>query len=149
MPGCAASAGPWPQAVTRGPRATHLEDTVRFIKWDEIDPVEPVPGVRIRAPYGENLMISLLEMAENAVVPLHEHPHEQGGIVLEGSLDLTIGEETRRVTVGEAYLIPPEVPHRAVAVGGHATCLDIFTPIREDYKELANRYIPESDTADR
>ncbi len=119
---------------------------MRFINWDEIEPVEPVPGVRIRAPFGQNLMISLLEMEENAVVPLHAHPHEQGGIVLEGNLDLTIGDETRRVTVGEAYLIPPEIPHRAVAVGGPSRCLDIFTPIREDYRELANRYIPPEDT---
>ncbi|GIT29412.1 MAG: hypothetical protein Ct9H300mP1_14580 [Planctomycetaceae bacterium] len=29
-------------------------------------------------------MLSYLEMDEGAVVPLHDHPHEQGGILLEG-----------------------------------------------------------------
>ena len=101
--------------------------------------------MRIRAPYGQNLMLSLLEMDEGAVVPLHHHPHEQGGVVLEGKMALTIGEETHVVGPGEAYLVPPDVPHRAVAVGGPATALDVFTPVREDYVELQNRYIPSED----
>ncbi|MDA0748025.1 MAG: cupin domain-containing protein [bacterium] len=117
-----------------------------FINWNDIPVNELAPGVRIRAPYGQNLMISLLEMDEGAVVPLHHHPHEQGGILLQGQMELTIGEETRTVTKDEAYLIPPNVPHRAVAVGGPAVALDIFSPVREDYVDLANRYIPPSDT---
>lgn len=119
---------------------------MRYIDWDRIRPIELAPGVRARAPFGENLMLSLLEMDDGAVVPLHTHPHEQGGIVLSGNLDLTIGEETRRVRKGEAYLIPPDVPHRAVAVDGAATCLDVFSPVREDYRELANRYIPDRES---
>lgn len=115
-----------------------------FIDWDQIPVNEVAPGVRIRAPYGQNLMLSYLEMDEGAVVPLHHHPHEQGGYLIEGRMELTIGEETRVVSAGGGYLIPPEVPHRAVAVGGPALALDIFTPVREDYAELGNRYIPES-----
>jgi quercetin dioxygenase-like cupin family protein len=116
-----------------------------FVDWSSIPANEVAPGVRIRAPYGINLMISLLEMDEGAVVPRHHHPHEQGGIMLEGRMELTIGDETRTVVRGQAYLIPPDVPHRAVAVGGPATALDIFSPVREDYVELANRYIPTQD----
>ena len=117
-----------------------------FINWDEIPTNEVAPGVRIRAPYGPNLMISLLEMDEGAVVPRHHHPHEQGGIVLKGRMALTIGDETRVLEEGEAYLIPPNTPHRAVAVDGPGVALDIFTPVREDYVELANRYIPPTDS---
>ena len=116
-----------------------------FIDWSRIPFNELAPGVRIRAPYGQNLMISLLEMDEGAVVPRHHHPHEQGGILLEGHMELSIGDETRRVEPGEAYLIPPDVPHRAVAIGGPIKALDIFSPVREDYVDLANRYIPPSD----
>ncbi len=116
-----------------------------FINWNEIPVNEVAPGVRIKAPYGENLMISLLDMDEGAVVPLHHHPHEQGGIMISGKMELTIGDETRTVTKDEAYLIGPNVPHRAVAVGGPALALDIFSPVREDYADLVNRYIPPSD----
>jgi len=53
-----------------------------------------------------------------------------------------IGDETRIVAPGSLFIIPPNVPHRAVAVGGPAVVLDVFSPVREDYAEMANRYIP-------
>jgi hypothetical protein len=43
------------------------------------------------------------------------------------------------------FLIPPDVPHRAVAVNGPARVLDVFSPVREDYAEMMNRYIPAVD----
>jgi quercetin dioxygenase-like cupin family protein len=88
-------------------------------------------------------MLSYLEMDEGAVIPLHDHPHEQGGMLLEGKLELTIGDETRVVDAGSMFIIPPNVPHKAVAIGGPALVLDVFSPIREDYAELMNRYIPQ------
>ena len=113
-----------------------------FINLDDIKPVEPVPGCKMRTPFGENLMLSYLEMEEGAEVPLHDHPHEQGGILISGKMELQIGEEVRVVDPGGMYLIPGGVPHRAVAIGGPAVVLDVFSPIREDYAELANKYIP-------
>ena len=87
-------------------------------------------------------MLSYLEMDEGAVVPLHNHPHEQGGILLKGRMELTIGDETQIVEAGSMYLIPPDIPHKAIAVDGPALVLDVFTPVREDYAELFNKYIP-------
>ena len=81
-------------------------------------------------------MFSCLEMDAGAEVPLHDHPHEQGGILLSGKLQLTIGEETRVVEPGAMFLIPPNVPHRAVAVDGPVRVLDIFSPVREDYAAM-------------
>ena len=113
-----------------------------FIDISEYVPIEPVPGCRMRTPAGQNLMLSYLEMEDGAEVPLHHHPHEQGGILLKGTLQLTIGEETRVVEAGSLFIIPPHVPHRAVAVDGPATVLDVFSPVREDYAALMNKYIP-------
>ena len=36
-------------------------------------------------------------------------------MLLKGTLELTIGDETRRVEPGAMFLIPPGVPHRAIA----------------------------------
>lgn len=113
-----------------------------FIDLHAITPIRPVPGCRLRTPYGEHLMLSYLEMDAGAEVPLHSHPHEQGGILLSGVLELTIGDETRRVTAGSLFLIPPNTPHRAYACDGPAVVLDVFSPVREDYAALTNRYIP-------
>ncbi len=113
-----------------------------FINIRDVPPIEPVPGCRMRTPFGKHLMLSHLEMDAGAEVPLHSHPHEQGGMLIRGKLQLTIGDETRLCNPGDMFLIPPNVPHRAVAVDGPALVLDVFSPVREDYAELANRYIP-------
>ena len=75
-------------------------------------------------------------------MPLRSHPHEQGGILIRGQLELTIGDETRLCEAGSMFIIPPHIPHRAVAVGGPAVVLDCFSPVREDYAEMYNKYIP-------
>ena len=120
-----------------------------FIDIQSVRPIEPVPGCRMRTPFGERLMLSYLEMDAGAEVPLHHHPHEQGGILLRGKLQLTIGDETRIVEPGAMFIIPPNVPHRAVAIDGPVAVLDCFSPVREDYAEMANRYIPARMTNER
>lgn len=112
-----------------------------FIDLRDIPAQEVVPGCRLRTPYGKNLMLSYLEMDDGAEIPLHDHPHEQGGILLEGRLELTIGDETRLVEAGAMFLIPPNVPHRAVAVDGPVRVMDVFSPIREDYAKLMDNYV--------
>ncbi len=117
-----------------------------FIDIEEISPIEPLPGCRLRTPYGENLMLSHVDMDEGAVIPMHDHPHEQGGIVLKGKLQLTIDGDTRVLEAGQMYLIPPNTPHKAVAVDGPAVALDVFSPIREDYAEMYDNDIPVDET---
>ena len=104
-----------------------------FIDIDAVPPIDIFAGVRMRTPYGKNLMLSYVEIEEGAVVTTHQHPHEQGGVVLGGQLALTIGDETRTLGPGQMYLIPPDTPHRASAVGGRCVVMDVFSPIREDY----------------
>lgn len=106
-----------------------------FIDLENINPLKVAPGCRLRTPYGENLMLSYVEMDSGAEIPLHDHPHEQGGIVIQGKLRLTIGSETRTLGPGKMYLIPPNIPHRAIAEDGPAVVLDVFSPLREDYVE--------------
>lgn len=113
-----------------------------FIDIDDYAPVELAPGARVRTPYGRHVMMSYLELDEGAVVPEHHHPHEQAGMLLEGEIELTIGDETRLCRPGGMFIIPPNTPHRAVAVNGPALVLDIFSPVREDYAALFNKYIP-------
>ncbi len=84
-------------------------------------------------------MLSQVKMEEGAVIPLHHHSHEQGGVLISGTLELQIGEETRILKPGQLYLIPSNVSHRAVAVGGPAVVLDVFSPVREDYIELSSQ----------
>jgi quercetin dioxygenase-like cupin family protein len=113
-----------------------------FIKIDDYEPVELVPGARARTPYGAKLMLSYLELDEGCVIPEHSHPHEQGGMLLEGRMELSIGDETKICAPGDMFIIPANTPHAARPVGGPAVVLDVFSPLREDYAKLFNKYIP-------
>ncbi len=115
-----------------------------FIEIASVPVLEPLPGCRLRTPHGQNLMLSHLEMETGAEIPWHRHPHEQGGMLIRGKLQLSIGEETRLCEPGAMFLIPPDVPHRAVAIEGPVLVLDVFSPIREDYAAMMNQYLPTS-----
>ena len=95
---------------------------------------EIAPGVKAKTFWGDNLMLVLVSLDKNAVVPNHHHPHEQAGLVLEGTVQFEIGEEVNILEPGDIYLIPGNVPHSAKALNGAARVLDIFHPVREEYK---------------
>jgi quercetin dioxygenase-like cupin family protein len=93
------------------------------------------PGVTITTAWGEHLMMSFVHFDRaDALVPEHQHPHEQMGMGLEGEFELVIDGEARIIRKGDAYCIPGNTPHSARSVGGPARALDIFYPVREDYK---------------
>lgn len=99
-------------------------------------PTKPLfPGVTITTAWGDAIMLSFVRFEyAGAEVPEHHHPHEQMGMGLEGEFELVIGEEARIIRAGDTYWIPGNTPHRATSVGGPARALDIFHPVREDYK---------------
>ena len=100
-----------------------------------VDPVKMFAGVhRKTLAYGENAMICQIIFAPGGDVPMHHHPNEQTGYVLEGTLKLTIGADLLELEPGETYVIPGNTPHAATA-DEPTVVLDIFSPPREDYKD--------------
>lgn len=83
---------------------------------------------------GEHLQLSLVDLPAGGVVDWHAHPQEQMGMVTLGVLTFHIGDETRVLAVGDMYLIPGGVRHRVVAHAGPAQALDVFSPVREEYR---------------
>ncbi len=92
------------------------------------------PGVEIFTTAGERMMLSLVEFEPHAVVESHSHPHEQMGLLLSGELTFTIGDEVYLVQPGDMWCIPGGVAHQAVAGDQPVRALDVFCPIREDYR---------------
>ena len=103
-----------------------------FIDIDNVPALTVLPGCRLRTPYGQNLMLSYLEMDSGAEVPLHHHPHEQAGMLLKGRMQLTIGDETRMVEAGSMFIIPPNTPHEFVCTEDTID-IDFFAPQRQDW----------------
>ena len=111
-------------------------DVATGVVWGpfgEVPGREAVPGITMRPISGERLMLCWVELRPNAVLPDHHHPHEQGGVVLDGELNLTVAGVTKRLTAGDGFVIPGDVPHSAVAGPDGARTLDVFTPPREDF----------------
>ena len=105
-----------------------------FRKPEEIVPRTLVPGVTARIVSGEKLMFSLVTLEPGAVVPTHAHPHEQLGMMVSGTMEITIDGETRNLSGNEIYVVPGGVPHAAKAGPGGAMALDAFAPPREEYR---------------
>ncbi len=105
-----------------------------FIDPSTLPTKEIAPGAEIRVASGDKIMLSFVEIKPGGVVPLHSHPHEQGGICLDGAMEFTIGGETRIVRKGDAWMIPGGVLHSVRALETGARALDIFYPQREEYK---------------
>ena len=92
------------------------------------------PGITLRLVWGERIMLSQVTIQPNCQMPTHHHPNEQTGIVLEGELRLTIGNDTYLCQKGDAFTIPDNVAHSAATGDKPAVVLEAFNPPREDYK---------------
>ncbi|MBI4220026.1 MAG: cupin domain-containing protein [Chloroflexi bacterium] len=105
-----------------------------FFKETQVKKKPLIDGVTIRPMWGDKVMMVIVDIADGAVVPTHQHPHEQTGTVLSGRMELTIGSETKVLSNGDFYVIPGGTPHSARPAGGPCQALDIFSPPREEYK---------------
>ncbi|MBV9123804.1 MAG: cupin domain-containing protein, partial [Planctomycetes bacterium] len=80
------------------------------------------------------MMVSVVDLEPHAVVEEHVHPHEQVGMVLEGQAIFFIGAEQKILGPGDLYRIPGNTPHKVIALDQLVRALDIFHPVREDYR---------------
>ena len=71
----------------------------------------PIEGVQGWIAQGEDFQIVFFEI-EPGKVPPHSHS-AQWGIVIEGEMSLTIGDETKIYKKGDSYYIPEGVVHHA------------------------------------
>lgn len=79
---------------------------------------------------GKNINAVHWNFEDGAEIDLHQHSQEQFGYVIQGSLEVTIGDECVLLQAGDAYFIPANVPHRFIA-RGVTEAIDVFTPIRK------------------
>jgi quercetin dioxygenase-like cupin family protein len=105
-----------------------------FFRVADLPAADMLPGLKRRAVWLDHVMITFFTFEPHTVIPEHDHPHEQITYVIEGELEFTLGEETRRLKAGDGVCIPPNVPHRAHTLDQHTVALDAWHPPREDYQ---------------
>ncbi len=107
--------------------------------FDAVATMEPRriwEGIFGRIVEGERISMAVVELDAGAVVERHAHPHEQLGILLEGSMTFTVGDETRELHAGDTWRILGGTPHEATAGAAGGVVIDVFTPVREDWHAL-------------
>jgi quercetin dioxygenase-like cupin family protein len=105
-----------------------------FPTAEEMSHHDIFPGVHIQTCAAEKMMLSVVDLAPHAVVEEHAHPHEQLGMLLQGRAIFFIGGEQKTLQAGNLYRIPGNVRHKVIALEEPVRALDIFHPIREDYR---------------
>ena len=106
---------------------------MEITKLPEITPREMITGVKARFVHSSNMTIAYWELDAGASMPEHTHPHEQIVNVLEGEVKYSVGDETQNLGKEFVLVIPPNVPHGGEAIV-HCRLLDVFYPVREDYR---------------
>ena len=104
-----------------------------FIFRGKIEKIDMEGGV-IRQYLGEGTRMNVQhwDMADRSVVKLHTHSQEQFGYVIKGGFKMIVGDETAELKAGDAYFIPPNIPHEFTAVG-QTEAIDVFSPVKKDF----------------
>lgn len=92
----------------------------------------PFEGVRGWMLQNASALAVFMDIEPIGTVPPHAHG-AQWGIMLEGEMELTIGDETKRYRKGDWYYIPAGVTHSATFLT-RVQVLDVFAD--------ADRYKP-------
>ncbi len=114
--------------------------TSKLHRWDEIEPEQMNALVTRQYIVGTNTMLARLALKKGAVVPTHQHFHEQISHVVEGALKFLIEGKEVIVRAGEILCIPPNVPHGVITLED-SVALDIFNPPRQDWIDGDDAYL--------
>lgn len=94
---------------------------------------ELLPGIRQKTRvFGENTLLAEFVLARDSLLPLHAHPYEQTGYLVQGRIRLRIGDEEFDARAGDSWCIPANVEHGAHALED-TVAVEVFSPVREDY----------------
>jgi quercetin dioxygenase-like cupin family protein len=104
-----------------------------FRKSDVTGYKDPLNKIKMKTlVYGKKTLLTEFKLEKGAILPRHNHPHEQTGYLVSGRIDLTIGDTTHNVQPGDSWCIPGSIDHNAVA-HEDSVAIEVFSPVREDY----------------
>ncbi len=102
-----------------------------FVDLKQIPVWERLPGWRGRIYNSESMTFAYWEFDAGSSVHQHQHPNEEVWNVIEGELEVTIGDQVLRAGPGTAAIVPKGVRHGVRALSdGRALVVDY--PLRSD-----------------
>jgi quercetin dioxygenase-like cupin family protein len=106
-----------------------------FRHFSDITTKEIAPGFFSKLIHTDNNTINFIEVKEGCSVPLHKHIHQQCSFVIEGKFEMTVNGDTQMLDPGFFAVIPSNAVHGGTAVTD-CKLVDLFSPVREDYRAL-------------
>ena len=87
-----------------------------FIDTSKLDVVERLPGWKGRYFDSENMTFGHYVFEEGASIHKHAHENEEVWQIIEGTLEVTIGRDTRMAGPGFVAIVPSNTSHAVKAV---------------------------------
>ena len=86
---------------------------------------------------GENVIMVMNFVQPRIQVRPHQHDFEQIAICVQGRMNYHVGDQVFEMTPGCMVRVPAHTLHYVEPIGDEvALNLDVFAPIRDDYKHL-------------
>jgi quercetin dioxygenase-like cupin family protein len=110
-------------------------DTSIFHYFNDIETKEIAPGFFSKLIHTETNTLNFIEVKAGCSVPRHRHIHEQCSFIIEGEFELTVNDVPQVLNTGLFAIVPSNVWHSGTAITD-CRLIDVFSPVREDYKNL-------------
>ncbi len=120
----------------------------KVYNWDDLDREVVRPGVKRAGFRGEDVLMVMNWLDPGMEVNPHSHPFEQVVFIVKGRMKFTVGDDVLEAGPGSLIRIPPDVMHCGEPIGDEQVLnLDVFNPIREDYRHLVEYQAPDFEDA--
>jgi quercetin dioxygenase-like cupin family protein len=109
---------------------------IRAGSFGDLPEDEPYPGLCRRAFDADGATVTRYTFEPRATFPRHRHAQEQITVIEAGSVEFTIGDETKTFAAGSWSVVPGQVEHGITAGPDGATILAIVVPRRSEATPL-------------
>jgi mannose-6-phosphate isomerase-like protein (cupin superfamily) len=108
-----------------------------FHNWNDLQREVVRKGVERVGFRGDQVMCVMNWLTPGMDVFPHSHTFEQLVVIVQGRIKLHMDDQVVECGPGSMVRIPPHVMHYAEPIGDEVVLnLDIFAPIRDDYRHL-------------
>src|ERR1051325_3174215 len=117
---------------------------MQLYDWAAMDEEQLNPLISRRVIHTERMTVCKIRLKKGAVVPRHSHENEQVTVLEQGALRFIFDDGDKVIRGGETLTIPPNAPHRVEAMED-SLAMDLFSPVREDWKSGNDAYLRQSE----
>ena len=94
---------------------------------------ELMPGFHGKMVHGNQITWAFWTVKKGAIVPEHQHPHEQIMYVQKGEFEFKLKDITKVYSAGDIVYVPSNCKHSGKALT-QCLLMDVFSPTRDEYK---------------